>query len=342
MLVAKRKRANHPLTHPARPACHKCWGQSSEQGGSDTSYLDLLKQNHHEELSHEFAKDPHLQQQRNPERKNRGPGRFQDRAAAGLGPNQHLGPGQAPWDVWDLPPAVGVGPTGHSESFGPRHRPVNGTPDPGGWHPGMPYGQKAWEAYLEKLQHPNETESQRALRMEMMMRHGNETGPQNPEWWAKNRKAPSVKPTSPSSTLKPVQHQPIYNPLHKQPKTPTQKAPSSIPAPLAPTTPPPIYVPPKPIRQVHSPLPDSHPQLRPRLHTSGHYEEHPEDFPYEKLKPGENPFADRPKFPKRRIPRERLDVGQDIEPLYNIEGWDPSVRLSEEEKRRRAASRVKQ
>jgi hypothetical protein len=54
----------------------------------------------------------------------------------------HIGPEENIWDIYDLPPTV-VG----REQYGPRHRPVNDVPDPGGWRPGMPYGQQAWGNY---------------------------------------------------------------------------------------------------------------------------------------------------------------------------------------------------
>jgi len=55
---------------------------------------------------------------------------------------EHLGPLQDIWDVWDLPP-VTVG----RDHYGPRHNPVNGTPDPARWRPGMPSGKNAWDAF---------------------------------------------------------------------------------------------------------------------------------------------------------------------------------------------------
>lgn len=77
--------AGHSLTHPAKPSCRTCWENSAERGGSDVDYGDLLKQNHHDELIHEFHKDRYLEQQRHPEHvKNRGTGRYRDRAAKRL------------------------------------------------------------------------------------------------------------------------------------------------------------------------------------------------------------------------------------------------------------------
>ena len=46
------------------------------------------------------------------------------------------------WDIYDLPP-VTVG----AQEYGPRRRPANDVPDPGGWRSGMPYGQQAWANY---------------------------------------------------------------------------------------------------------------------------------------------------------------------------------------------------
>ena len=54
----------------------------------------------------------------------------------------HIGPKEDIWDIYDLPPTV-VG----RQQYGPRHRPINDVSDPGGWHPGMPYGKQAWANY---------------------------------------------------------------------------------------------------------------------------------------------------------------------------------------------------
>jgi len=53
-----------------------------------------------------------------------------------------LGPDEAPPTKWDLPSIV----TARGEHFGPRNRPQRGRIDPGGWHPGLPYGPEAWGA----------------------------------------------------------------------------------------------------------------------------------------------------------------------------------------------------
>jgi hypothetical protein len=51
----------------------------------------------------------------------------------------HIGPADNVWDIYDLLPVTVDG-----QEYGPRHRPVNDVPDPGGWRSGMPYGQQAW------------------------------------------------------------------------------------------------------------------------------------------------------------------------------------------------------
>lgn len=54
-----------------------------------------------------------------------------------------LRPDEIPSEKWELPPIV----TPNGEYFGPRHRPRQGRIDPGGWHPGMPFGRSAWDEY---------------------------------------------------------------------------------------------------------------------------------------------------------------------------------------------------
>ncbi len=54
-----------------------------------------------------------------------------------------LDPDEAQSGKWPLPPTV----TPSGEHFGPRRRPQPGRSDPGGWHPGMPYGHQAWDDY---------------------------------------------------------------------------------------------------------------------------------------------------------------------------------------------------
>jgi hypothetical protein len=64
---------------------------------------------------------------------------------------------------------------------------------------------------------------------------------------------------------------------------------------------------------------------RRRDRAAGYADEHPEAFPYEHLKPGEDPFADRPRFPKQHPPPEYLP--------HEDEDYDRVARR----KRRRAA-----
>ena len=54
-----------------------------------------------------------------------------------------LGPDEAPSSRWELHPIVTAG----GQHFGPRRLPHPGRIDPGGWHPGMPYGAEAWDNY---------------------------------------------------------------------------------------------------------------------------------------------------------------------------------------------------
>lgn len=50
---------------------------------------------------------------------------------------------------------------------------------------------------------------------------------------------------------------------------------------------------------------------------SGYADDHPEEFPYERLQPGEDPFADRPHdYPRPHPDPSQTDQGQEIEPLY--------------------------